>query len=340
MRLRHICLFVVGFVGCADDEVGSAVRDTLLERGVSIEEVFAPPTEVELASVLNGWEAFRPEVVDFRQEYQSERPNGDRLTVVSHTVQGHRHFGAIIARSGRSGPLPVLVSGIGFGPPFELVLDDAVAAFDGAAITVLPSFRGHTLRIDDREWTSEGTLFDQCDGGTDDLLTLLQAVFDFESRADPDRIIVVGGSRGGNVAMLAGIRDPRVDRVVSLAGPTNYLIEEYIDHPNLFILYRDWFVKGLLDGNGSIGEARARMLACSPGFFVERLPPTQVHHGTADLQVPVESAMELARRRDDQNLDPDRIQVYLYDGDDHALSQSIAVVNGRAQEFLRDLIAP
>ena len=134
--------------------------------------------------------------------------------------------------------------------------------------------------------------------------------------------------------MLAGIRRDDVDGVANIAGPTDYLRPELLDHPNMTALYTNYFVRDLLAGVGTIPEARRRMLACSPLHFAEALPPMQAHHGTADENVPFEQAELLATRMRDLGRVPPEFQLFAYEGADHALVEELTLISERIEKFI------
>jgi len=97
------------------------------------------------------------------------------------------------------------------------------------------------------------------------------------------------------VALILDVRDPRIEAVASLAGPTSYLVQAYLDHPNRSVIFRQDFLRRLLDGEEGPVEARRRIVACSPASFAETLIRVQPHHGSADLNVP-EATGDILRR--------------------------------------------
>ncbi len=115
---------------------------------------------------------------------------------------------------------------------------------------------------------------------------------------------IVGFSRGGGVGLLTAARDPRIDAVVEFFGPTD-LFDEYAreifeealegelrDLPGLDYLNETVILpwqRGVL----SDAEARFEILRRSAVYFVDRLPPVQLHHGTADEVVAVSQAERL-----------------------------------------------
>ncbi|MEL6543324.1 MAG: prolyl oligopeptidase family serine peptidase [Myxococcota bacterium] len=335
MRQSILLLLALALGACGEDE--STLKARLQNLGVSTRALFAPPSSEELSASRTARPRDRsPDSALVLETRVTE--SGDSLRVVSHRVDGELRYGAIYVPADASELTPVLVSSIGFGPPFELPLDGIPGAgFNGTAISAFPAFRGHTLRLGEQSWVAEGERFDQCDGGTEDALHFLEVVFALEPLADPERVIFAGGSRGGNVSMIAALRDDRIDRVASIAGPTSYLVEEFADNPNLRPLYENWFVRDLLDGSGSVAAARARMIACSPLYFIDELPPTQLHHGTADVQVPLRSATDFIAARDSQGIPSERLEVFLYEGEGHSFSTRLQEVNARIIEFSSDL---
>ncbi len=269
--------------------------------------------------------------------------DGRLLRVVSHSGPGGLHFGAIISPAeGTPVPeqgFPIALSLSGFGPPFEVRVstDASSESRHPPVITVYPAYRGQRLLVGEQAFESEGPLFDQCDGGTDDVLALLNVAIESTSRAG-ERVVAVGGSRGGNTAMLASIRDDRIERVVSLAGPDTYLVESYRRHANLKVLYDNWFLKDLSVRASSIAEARARMIACSPLLFVSDIAPLQLHHGTADAGVPFEVLNRMEAAWVEQGRDPVDLQVYAYEGAGHTLSGFVSQIRARINTFLRAVL--
>lgn len=102
-------------------------------------------------------------------------------------------------------------------------------------------------------------------------------------------------------------------------------------------LYAKHFVRELLASDGTVAEARRRMLACSPLHFAEALPPAQAHHGTADRNVPLEQAQLLAEQMDTLGREPPTFELFTYEGADHALVEEWTLINERIREFIDEL---
>jgi len=293
----------------------------------------------ELSLVADAWQQRDLSTRDIQEEHRVVLDDGRLFRVVSHTGTGGKHFGVIISPAdGTPVPpqgFPITMSLSGFGPPFEVhVRTDIPSNPDfPPVITLYPSYRGQTLVVGQQEFESEGPLFDLCDGGTDDVLSFLNVAIEVTPGAG-NTVLVVGGSRGGNTGMLAAARDDRFKRVVSLAGPDTYLVESYRNQPNLRPSYDNWFLKDLTTTDSSMSEARARMIACSPLFYVSALPPTQLHHGTEDVNVPFET---LKRMRDSwmgTGRDPNELETYAYEGVDHTFQGALDTVRARINTFV------
>lgn len=111
--------------------------------------------------------------------------------------------------------------------------------------------------------------------------------------ADPDSIVVMGGSAGGHLALLVAARSPKQIRgVVNLYGIYDLRRPEIraTSLPSAFHL---------------AGEQPDETFwaAVSPAAaFTPEMPPVMVVHGTADKTVPVEHSRELARELERRKL--------------------------------------
>ncbi len=337
-RLVLVALATLSLVGCGDGEGAAITLGQALEaRGIDVGALFASPTSEEIDARREAWRDDQPRAFSVQGEGSFVLASGDTMRVISHLVGEQRHYGVVIIPEGEheAGSLPVAVNLIGFGVDMRLEVPPDADAFADRYVTLLPSFRGHELKFGDSLWTSDGDAFDQCDGGSDDALAFIEAALSVTASARPSGLVVVGGSRGGNVAMLLGLRHPSVDAVINLAGPTDYVREELLDHPNLTLLYSRYFLRNLLEGEGDVVEARWRMLSCSPLHFAESFPPTQAHHGTNDLNVPFSQAELLAERMADLDRSPPMFELFAYQGADHQLVAEQTLIARRIQEFLR-----
>jgi dipeptidyl aminopeptidase/acylaminoacyl peptidase len=131
---------------------------------------------------------------------------------------------------------------------------------------------------------------------------------------DPDRIGVMGGSFGGQVALLTGALTPRVKAIVSYAGPTDWASMNALapwpwHRPSLSAVLPSWYPE----------ECRSDLESISPVTVASRIKaPVLLIQGDADATVPPEQAeeMEQALRRSG-----DSVQLDLVSGAGHDYSE-------------------
>ncbi|WP_218160750.1 alpha/beta hydrolase family protein, partial [Arsenicibacter rosenii] len=186
------------------------------------------------------------------------------LKILAYTVAGLSQYGALLVPQGTSHlPVRLLINGFGLGittNAVSLALDSSLA--DSPFILAIPALRGQSLAL-----TVNGTLYtsplsegDHCDafdGATDDTIAFLNLIGQTESRADVNRTAVRGGSRGGTVALLAGIRDKRIKRVVGVVCPTDLvtLTAQHEKDPT----YRCQFLTTLSTNGAGLAATRNRL---------------------------------------------------------------------------------
>ena len=336
----------VALAGCGGDGQDAlmenmAIRDALIAQGIDPEMLLAPPTPTERAAVRADWATRDLSPQDVFEEAVFNLSDGATLRVISHTVHGERHVGAIVipAHADGSQSLPVMLNLYGFGPPFVTTIPDGDPwGFMRRFITVIPSYRGETLKFGDQQWPSEGDRYDFCNGAADDALALLHVALAIIAEADPTRIGAYGVSRGANVAMSIAARDPRIQYVVAIAGVTDYLQTTQLAHHNLIINYDKTFTRDLLAGSATAAQARHHMLSCSPLHFAEQLPFTQLHHGTADRLVPVDHTEWLIADMAHMGRAEPEFEAFLYQDVGHAFMGATDLLNRRARRFFQPLI--
>ena len=347
-----ILLLTLGVCACSD------VSSPTIIGGVNVSELFAAPTESEVAAALDDWSqrdvsAQNVTMVD-SATVSIGFLNADTLgvRVVSHTVSGVRHVGAVIVPRGAApGSLPVLVLAHPGDSGVDLDATLALLAFSMGGtlesfVTVVPSFRSETLTFQGVDYPSDGAP-SPWDRDVDDALALLNAALAITPEADSARIGVLGLSRGAGVALLMAIRDPRIDEVVEFFGPTDFfgpfvqeVVEEALrgtprDLPGLNDLNAQ-FIQPLKRGELTIADVRPQLVRRSAVYFVDRLPQLQVHHGSADSVVSVSQAERLIEVMQAAGRGPPGFEWYLYPGGGHdpfTLPGSI----DRAAEFLARL---
>jgi dipeptidyl aminopeptidase/acylaminoacyl peptidase len=273
--------------------------------GVDIDALFSPATPAEIAAILDIWEArdlAADNVTVVATAPDSIGTTPATLRVISHTLDGNRHYGAVIVPEGAAaGSLPVLIfahesdQGVNLDlllPFADRLLSDLTDDF----VIVVPSYRSEPLTAQGITYRSDGEP-SPWDRDGDDLLALLDAALSLTPAADPERIAVFGYSRGATVAMLIAARDPRIDAVACFAAPTDFL-GEFIegvtrdaldgvpsDLPNFDVL-NEQLIAPLQNDERTIAEIRSELIRRSPVYFAEQMPALQMHHGHLDNIVP------------------------------------------------------
>ena len=276
-----------------------AARLAAPEADRVVGELFAPPTEAEMRAVEAEWALRDTEARDARVEWRSEGRSGARTLVISHVVGGVRHYGAVRVPGGEPGRrLPVLVVAHGGERGTSGMEFIRTGPLSAGWIQVLPSYRSERLFIRPTRWWRSGGRPSPWDRDVDDTMALLSSALQQVPEADTARVAVLGRSRGAGVALLMGVRDPRVDAVVDYFGPTDFLLPEVRRLAERALRTRlprvpgagylaDSVLFALRDGRIPVAQARLALLRRSPAYFAHRLPPVLIHHGTDDTEVPI-----------------------------------------------------
>ena len=161
----------------------------------------------------------------------------------------------------------------------------------GQAIFVVPVFRGRTLIYNGLSFTADGDFCDAYDGATDDAIALLNVIEDQIREADFSRLMVRGGSRGGNIALLLAERDDRVTVASSASGPTDFYREAVA--AQYAAQYRCQFITGK-----TRLQSLQRMLSSSPLHFpvLPGVARVYIDHGEQDPVVPLWNATEMVAK--------------------------------------------
>jgi acetyl esterase/lipase len=296
---------------CGDD--GGTEPNGRVVAGVDLDVLFAPATTSEIDAVLADWAGRSPTAAGFQVESvdTSAAAGVDlEIRVVSHTVDGNRHYGAVVVPFGPNadpGPLPILAylhgGDDGFSVTDITLIAGQAPALAGSVVWVAPSFRSEELRHAGGTLTSEGDA-SPWDRDVDDALALLAVAAAEVPEADPSRVALLGLSRGAGVALLMAERDPSIDMVVEFFGPTDFFgafVQDVVadalrgtvrNLPGLEVLNAE-FIVPLRDGETTIQAVRGELVRRSAVLFADRLPDLQVHHGELDPVVDVSQAESL-----------------------------------------------
>jgi dipeptidyl aminopeptidase/acylaminoacyl peptidase len=274
---------------------------------VDMDRLFAPPTAAEIAAVHADWAARAPRAEGVRVEVTQSFTLGGtslQLQVVSHMVDGHRHYGAVLSPPQPAGPLPMVLylhGGDGGVAVEELgLIAGSTGVHPADAVWAIPSFRSEPLRVGSQSWTSAGPP-SPWDRDVDDALALLDVAAGLVPAAQRSCVGTLGISRGAGVGLLLSARDHRARATVAFFGPTDFfgpfmreiaqdaLRGQLRQLPGMTYMNDTW-LQPLRSGRVSYEEVRLALLRRSAVYFADRLGHVQLHHGTADDIVPVSQA--------------------------------------------------
>ena len=280
---------------------------------VDLSALFTPPSAAELDQVRAEWAGRNPLALKWRIEGTTQLSSGHRLDVVSHLIDGRRHYGAVryplALQPGSSHPVMVYLHG-GFSGVHVAMLrsfDSLIGSspLKGEYFYLLPSFRGESLgtgTLGSFHSKGSGSAMDR---DVDDSMALLDGLLAHVPEADRLRVCVFGTSRGGGTALLMGIRDGRVRKLVDAFGMTDFF------QPSIQAALEAWINSGVkpknpayrhalgvavdpyLSGQLSLTDARLALVRSSAARFASDLPHTQIHHGRMDQTVDIEHSDRL-----------------------------------------------
>ena len=326
--------------------------------GTDLSDLFAPPTTADLLAVEADWDSRNP-VADGWQIEATTQVAGYRVDVVSHLVDGFRHYAAVRfpAQLQPGGSHPVLVvchggsNGVGLGalPGFDSLTPGTCLEDD--AFVLLPSYRGEVLAAGGLgSWLSEGppSIIDR---DVDDTMALISCVLEEIPETDGERVFAHGGSRGGAVTLLLSVRDPRIQAAVEFYAASDHTLPSIQSECEALanagggagsnaVSNHAWTyaAEPYLAGTLTLAEARQVLHACSMAFFAHRLPPLQAHHGTADGAVLFEQSERLAAAMTDLGVATPCFEFFAYPGGGHNPG-TLSGAGGRLEDFLCNAIS-
>ncbi len=335
----------------AATDAATAVTARALDLEAELDTLFIAPSDAELDAVRADWagrDVSARGATVVLDEPLDLAGSATRLRVVSHTVNGVRHYGAIIVPDGAAeGSLPIL--GYLHGGDGGVSIGDlqfaafALGELRDSFAYVVPSLRAEPLVYGDSVWVSEGPP-SPWDYDVDDVLALLNVAIEITPEARPDSINLFGGSRGGGVALLAGVRDARIARIVSFFGPTYFFddwVREIVREAALRtpreltgVAHLDsTVIQPYIRGEYSRGDARLDLVRRSSTLFAEDLPSVQLHHGDIDQTVAVSQAEALIAAMEALGRGNPDFEAYIYKGAGHDVLDLGAAIP-RAVAFL------
>jgi len=278
---------------------------------------FSPVTTEQVAQIQALWAARDLVPTGVTVYHENATSSVYTLRIYEHVVNGRRHYGAVtFPKAAGTFPVVLFASGLNQSDPTMDVggWEQAAQARLGQAVFVVPVFRGRTLIYKGLSLAAEGDFCDAYDGPTDDSIALLNVVEAEIPQADFTHVMARGGSRGGNTALLLGVRDSRVTMVSAASAPTDFYRQE------VAYKYSSQYRCQFLDGKTE-AQSRERMLASSPLHFPTLPNVTRVFidQGSVDDVVPQWHATEMDARMKAQGVN---VELRVYQGYGHDLGQS------------------
>jgi dipeptidyl aminopeptidase/acylaminoacyl peptidase len=141
---------------------------------------------------------------------------------------------------------------------------------------------------------------------------------------------------GGNITLRALVIDPRIKVAVIWAG-VNATYKDLLEnwHPPASDSPPPSFGRGmaqkLVTSNGTPEQNPAFWDSISPmAYLADITAPIQLHHGTGDVEVPVQFSQSLAN---DLQAAGKPVELYTYAGADHNISQGFSLAMSRSVAF-------
>ena len=259
-----------------------------------------------------------------------------RRYVASYQSDGFKIFGLLTLPNGPKPATgwPVIIFNHGYIPPTVYRTTERYVAYVDAFardgyIVFKPDYRGFG--------SSQGQAVSAY-YAPDDTVDVLNAVTTLQRypQADANRVGMWGHSMGGNITLRALVIDPRIKVAVIWAGVT----ATYKD------MLENWHPPAADRPPPSFaGSARQNYLgqfgtpeqnphfwdSISPMAYLSDITaPIQLHHGTADVEVPLQFSQSLAN---DLHAANKPVELYTYPGSDHNIAQGFALAMSRSVAF-------
>jgi dipeptidyl aminopeptidase/acylaminoacyl peptidase len=259
-----------------------------------------------------------------------------RRSVASYRSDGLKIFGLLTVPNGSKPATgwPVIIFNHGYIPPTVYRTTERYVAYVDALarsgyIVFKPDYRGFG--------SSEGKPVSAY-YAPDDTVDVLNAVTTLQRypQADPNRIGMWGHSMGGNITLRALVIDPRIKVAVIWAGVTatyKDLLENW--HPPAADRPPPSFGGGgrqnFLSQFGTPEQNQKFWDSISPmAYLADITAPIQLHHGTADVEVPLQFSQTLAKDLQAANKP---VELYTYAGADHNIAQGFTLAMARSVAF-------
>ncbi len=263
-----------------------------------------------------------------------------RRYIASYLSEGLKQYGLLTVPNGARPATgwPVIVFNHGYIPPAQYRTTERYVAYVDAFarngyIVFRPDYRGH----DKSEGQASGGY-----GSPDYTIDVLNAVGSLKryADADPNRIGMWGHSMGGHITLRAMVTTKDIKAGVIWAGVvasypdlmTRWRRPASVPTPSIPQSARRWRQE-FTEKYGSPEQNPTFWASISPSAYLADLSgPLQLHHGTADTDVPVEFSSNLYQQAQEIKA-PMVVEYYEYPGDNHNLSKSFSIAMQRSVAF-------
>jgi dipeptidyl aminopeptidase/acylaminoacyl peptidase len=346
-----ITIFFIVFTGCSP---APSTINPVLETATTA-AIGAPTLAATEAPTLIPTIAFTPTPVPHPMSIQALRNGiypGSDIVIEKELDRGanYRRFYAYYLSEGLkiyalltvpdgeppAGGWPAIVFNHGYIPPDVYKTTERYIAYvDLIACSEYIVFRIDYRGHDNSEGTASGAYSNP--GYEVDVLNAVASIKKFP-QADPERIGMWGHSMGGFLTLRAMVVSPDIKVGVIWAG----VVGSYPDMlynwrrnnpgvtPSPSSTSRSWR-RGWIDLYGSPEENPEFWNSISANSYLSDLSgPIQLHHGTADHDVPLMFSEKLWQQIIDAN---GYVELYKYDGDNHNISNYFSLAMSRTIEF-------
>lgn len=326
----------IGVNGCVGYEAATEYPLNT-DPGTPVEDLLKEPTENELNNILKEWreQDFTPDQIQIA--YETVKPNGDTLKVVSHLVNGKKHYGLIrIPKALNTTNAPILLALMGGGTGMDVVKTGDINRLSSGKcrelldnyISIMPSFRGNVLRGEDFCFRSEGYTGDVWLGPAEDAIAFLEVVKYMYNKTDSTKVLAKGISRGATVALIIGGLTDKVDYIIANSTHTKFLDAQVLNNERV----GGSFSRAFYTPKTSSEDIRKRIIASSPYYFSDNFPPFEIHQGTEDQKTTVWHARVVKDKLKNNGINDSTKQIIIYEGKGHGYDDD-AIICKRLEEF-------
>ena len=232
---------------------------------------------------------------------------------------------------------PAIIFNHGYIPPEVYQTTERYVAYTDAFsrngyVVFKPDYRGHG----DSEGLPEGAYYSPA--YTSDVLNAVSSI-KAHPQVDKEKIGMWGHSMGGHITLRSMVITKDIKAGVIWAG----VVASYKDMANNWHRSTPWQAsehertfrrpnrQALIEEYGDFDENPEFWSSISPLAFVKDISgPIQLHHGTNDEEVPFEFSQTL---NEELMAAQKSSELFLYEGDDHNLSQNLYTALDRSVQF-------